>query len=104
MRHMFFNFQGNAVFGVLAFLGFGFLELVAGVTALVLFARRRRRAAGRVVVSAAAAAGLYAAVLLVFSLASREQVAGRGDEKYFCEVDCHLAYSVVDVRKSKSLG
>ena len=104
MRHMFFNFQGNAVFGVLAFLGFGFLELVAGVTALVLFARRKRRAARRVVIVSGASAGLYAAVLLVFSLASREQVAGRGDEKYFCEVDCHLAYSVVDVRKSKSLG
>ena len=104
MRHMFFNFQGNAVFGVLAFLGFGFLELVAGVTALVLFARRKRRAARRVVIVSGASAGLYAAVLLVFSLASREQVAGRGDEKYFCEVDCHLAYSVVEVRESKSLG
>jgi len=104
MRHVFFNFQGNAVFGVLAFLGFGLLESLAAVTVLVLFARRKRRPARRVVVAAAAAAGLYAAVLLVFSLVSREQVAGRGDEKYFCEVDCHLAYSVADVRESKSVG
>jgi len=104
MRHVFFNFQGNAVLGVLAFLGFGFAEFLAVVTAVVLFARRRRRAARRVLVGAIVGAGLYAAALLAFSLTSRDQVAERGEEKYFCEVDCHLAYSVVDVRESKSLG
>ena len=31
-------------------------------------------------------------------------MATTGEEKYFCEVDCHLAYSVVDVRQSKVLG
>src|SRR6266849_4116191 len=56
MRHVFFNFQGNAVLGVLAFLGFGFAEFIAVVTALVLFARRRRRAARRVLAGAAVAA------------------------------------------------
>jgi hypothetical protein len=104
MRHVFFNFQGNAVFGVLAFLGFGFAEFLAVVTALVLSARRKRRAARRVVAGAVVGAGLYAAVLLAFAVTSREQVAERGEEKYFCEVDCHLAYSVADVRESKSLG
>jgi hypothetical protein len=104
MNHVYFNFQGNAVLGVLAFLGFGFAEFLAVVTALVLFARRKRRAARRVLIGALAAAGLYVAVLLSFSLASREQLAKRAEEKYFCEVDCHLAYSVVDVRESKSLG
>jgi hypothetical protein len=104
MRHVFFNFQGNAVLGVLAFLGFGFAEFIAVVTALVLFARRRRRAARRVLAGAVVGAGLYAAVLLAFSLTSRDQVAERGEEKYFCEVDCHLAYSVADVTRSKSLG
>src|SRR5438309_2298154 len=49
MRHVFFNFQGNAVFGVVAFLGFGLLESLAAVTVLVLFARRKRRPARRVV-------------------------------------------------------
>jgi len=104
MRHVFFNFQGNAVLGVLAFLGFGFAEFIAVVTALVLFARRRRRAALRVLAGAVVGAGLYAAVLLAFSLTSRDQVAERGEEKYFCEVDCHLAYSVADATRSKSLG
>jgi hypothetical protein len=104
MRHVFFNFQGNAVLGVLAFLGFGFAEFLALVTAVVLFARRRRRAARRILAGAVVGAGLYAAALLAFSLTSRDQVAERGEEKYFCEVDCHLAYSVVDVRVSKSVG
>ena len=104
MRHVFFNFQGNAVLGVLAFLGFGFAEFLAVVTAVVLFARRSHRAARRVLVGAVVGASLYAAALLAFSLTSRDQVAERGEEKYFCEVDCHLAYSVVDVRESKSLG
>jgi hypothetical protein len=104
MRHVFFNFQGNAVLGVLAFLGFGFAEFLALVTAVVLFARRRRRAARRILAGAVVGAGLYAAALLAFSLTSRDQVAERGEEKYFCEVDCHLAYSVVDVRVTKSVG
>ncbi len=26
------------------------------------------------------------------------------DEKYFCEVDCHLAYSVTGVTQTKTLG
>jgi hypothetical protein len=104
MRHVFFNFQGNAVLGILAFLGFGFVEFLAVLTALVLFARRRGRAARRVLAGALAAAGLYVAVLLAFSVASRDQVAERGEEKYFCEADCHLAYSVVDVRESKNVG
>jgi hypothetical protein len=104
LRNVYFNFQGNAVLGVLAFLGFGFAEFLAVVTALVLFARRKRRAARRVLVEALAAGALYAAVVLAFSLTSRDQIAERTEEKYFCEVDCHLAYSVTDVRESKSLG
>lgn len=103
-HHVFFNFQGNAVAAVLGFLAFGFVEGVAGLAAAVLFATGKRRAAAGVVLGAAGLAALYSTVLLAFSLASREQVAARGDEKYFCEVDCHLAYSVVDVRQTKVLG
>ena len=29
---------------------------------------------------------------------------GPGEEKHFCEVDCHLAYSVVGVQKTRTLG
>ena len=103
-HHVFFNFQGNAVAAVLALLGFGAVESLAGLSAVTLFIVGRKRAALLVAGGAAGLAVLYGAVLLAFSLASREQVAAPGDEKYFCEVDCHLAYSVVDLRQAKALG
>jgi hypothetical protein len=49
-------------------------------------------------------AGLYLVVLLIFSFASSEKLLARGEEKHFCEIDCHLAYSVTDVRETKTLG
>ena len=104
MPHVFFNFQGNAVAAVLGFLGFVVLEGVAGLAAIALFARGKRRSAAGVLAAAGAVAAVYGVVLLLFSLTSREQVAAPGEEKYFCEVDCHLAYSVTRVRQAKSLG
>jgi hypothetical protein len=44
--------------------------------------------------------GLYLLLLLVFSIFSRERTLARGEEKYFCEIDCHLAYSIADLRWS----
>jgi hypothetical protein len=49
-------------------------------------------------------AGLYLVCLLIFSFASGEKVLARGQEKHFCEIDCHLAYSISDVRETKTLG
>jgi hypothetical protein len=49
-------------------------------------------------------AGAYLAAILIFSLASHEKVLARGEEKHFCEIDCHLAYSVANTRQSKTLG
>jgi hypothetical protein len=43
-------------------------------------------------------AALFAAGLLALSLHSEDKTLSLGDRKYFCEVDCHLAYSVEDVR------
>lgn len=39
-------------------------------------------------------AGGYAGVLVVMSLLSREVVLPPGARKYFCELDCHIGYSV----------
>jgi hypothetical protein len=33
--------------------------------------------------------------MLLFSVASQTVVLASGQEKYFCELDCHIAYSVV---------
>lgn len=46
----------------------------------------------------------YGATVLAASLASRDVTLTPGQEKYFCEVDCHLAYAVTDVRQSKVIG
>jgi hypothetical protein len=60
----------------------------------------RRPAAAFVAVIA-----IYFAILLTFSFASREKTLARGEEKYFCEIDCHLAYSIQGVeRASTTMG
>lgn len=41
---------------------------------------------------------LYTLMLAGLSLASRDQILSRGQEKYFCEIDCHIAYSVEGVK------
>jgi hypothetical protein len=41
---------------------------------------------------------LYVALLIGFSAASHATTLARGQEKYFCEFDCHLAYSIVDAK------
>jgi hypothetical protein len=45
---------------------------------------------------------LYFCLLYGFAWKSKEKTLARGAEKYFCELDCHLAYSVVGVEKEKS--
>ena len=46
----------------------------------------------------AAGAAVYGGLLVGFSLVSHERILAQGQEKYFCEIDCHLAYSVVRVK------
>lgn len=79
---------------VLAFLGTvggtGLLLLVA-VWALV---RRQDRAWKLAMIGAASLAAAYATALLGVAAASRDRVLAAGEEKYFCEIDCHLAYHV----------
>ncbi len=103
MQH-FFNFQGSVVFGVLAFLGTCFALLVATVTIIYLLATRRHQLSKRILKLTLVGVGLYLGTLLAFSVTSREQLLGLHEEKYFCEVDCHLAYSVINVTKTKTLG
>lgn len=98
------NVNLAAPVGVLGFLCACLVLLVLGlVAAHALVVRRFGRA--RVTLSALGfVLALYFGLMLVMSLASGEKVLARGEEKYFCEVDCHLAYSVVDVTRAKSIG
>jgi hypothetical protein len=83
-----------AVLGFLSACGGLFLGLAAGL--IFWFARKPKFAR----VTGLAIAGLaivYLGLLVGFSTGSRATTLARGQEKYFCEIDCHLAYSIVDV-------
>jgi hypothetical protein len=98
------NVNLAAPVGVLGFLGACFVLVVLGLLAMFGLAFRRF---GRVKLALSALAAVliaYFALMLVFSLASSEKVLARGEEKHFCEIDCHLAYSVADVRRTRTLG
>ncbi len=86
-----------------------FLAAAAGVVlslsaaAIAWFARKPKfaRACLRTLSAGAAA---YALLLLGFSLSSHTRVLSPSQEKYFCEIDCHLAYSLLDVKTEPAAG
>jgi len=82
-----------AVLGFLAAIGGLFLAVAA---ALIFWFARKPKFARITAIVAGAAAIIYLALLLSFSAASHETALAHGQEKYFCEIDCHLAYSVLD--------
>src|ERR1700735_546346 len=55
-------------------------------------------------IAAALLVMVYGIALLGASAASREWALSPGEEKYFCEIDCHLAYSVAGVQKAQTIG
>lgn len=112
--------QLTAVFGFLAFAG-TFLTLVGVVAAIATIRLAGEERLSRVASGASAwlfgGRGLaqklavialiliagYSSTLLAASVVSRERILSSGEEKYFCEIDCHLAYSVVGVERTKTL-
>jgi hypothetical protein len=93
------NLNFSAPAAVLAFLGaFGALAL-GSIAALVALFLKKPHAARFLGLGLGAGSAFYALLLLGFSLGSHEATLGRGEEKYFCEIDCHLAYSVTDVQR-----
>lgn len=93
-----------APIGVMALLGTGFLLIVAMLALIRSLLVRKRRRVRLVLLAMLVIAAVYVAAILIFSLASHEKVLARGEEKHFCEIDCHLAYSVVGIRQSKTLA
>lgn len=100
---MYTNVNLAAPVGALAFLGIGLLLFVVVVALIYSVVTKKFRLTKFALVTIALVAGLYLAVLLTFSFVSSEKVIARGEEKHFCEIDCHLAYSVTDVRETKTL-
>jgi hypothetical protein len=84
-----------AVVGFLAACGGSFVA--AAAVLIFWFARKPKfvRVAGTAV---GIGSVLYFGLLLGFSAGSHDRALALGHEKYFCEIDCHLAYAVVDVK------
>jgi hypothetical protein len=94
-----FNFQGSVMLSVMAFAGTVLLLFALACVAGYLAARGRMTGASRVAWAAAGVAGIYALALVGFSAAAKGQEVAAGGWKYFCELDCHLAYSVAGVER-----
>jgi hypothetical protein len=98
------NVNLSAPIGAIALLGTGFLLFVSALVLIQSLIARKHGRAKFVGLAMLLIAGAYLAAILIFSLASHEKVLARGEEKHFCEIDCHLAYSVANTRQSKTLG
>jgi len=79
----------------MAFLGTGLLLACLAVGAGVALAGRRRRLAAILGLAGTGVAALYAVGLAGGAVVSRERTLAAGERKYFCEIDCHIAYEVV---------
>jgi hypothetical protein len=89
---------------VLLFLG---TLLITGVSFLVLFYGAARRSSFFAKLGAAAVFTIIAGYLILLvgvSFASTEKVLPAGGWKYFCEIDCHIAYSIIGVQTAEALG
>jgi hypothetical protein len=89
---------------VLMFLGAVFVTGVGVAVLLVGTISRSMRLARIGAGTAIAVAACYMLLLCGVSLASHETVLSPGGWKYFCELDCHIAYSVDGVESTRSIG
>ncbi len=101
---MYTNGNFDAHLAALMFLGtLGLLFLLAVVTLAFGFVGSRRWVPYPLLAIAALLAA-YGLLLAAFSFTSYDRTVARGDEKYFCEMDCHIAYSVVSVQCARTIG
>jgi hypothetical protein len=100
---MYRNVNLDAHLSALIFLGSAALLIFLLVSILIVFFWRRPWVRYCVTALATLLIG-YGVLLLAFSIVSRERTLAVGEEKYFCELDCHLAYSVQKVERTKQIG
>jgi hypothetical protein len=94
-----FNFQGSAMLSVMAFAGTVLLLFGLACVTGYLWLKGRTFAARRVALAGGAIAGIYALALIGSSAAAGGRDVAAGGWKYFCELDCHLAYSIARVER-----
>jgi YHS domain-containing protein len=89
---------------LLLFLGCVFLISVSVVIALIsALARSWNWTKASLAVAVAGGCG-YVVFLLGTGIVSRAKTLAPGEWKYFCEEDCHIAYSITDVRRVDSVA
>jgi hypothetical protein len=110
-----------AAFGTLAFLGTVLVMVasIVGIFGAKLIGEKRlvrfsawctdwlfggRGLVAKIFVTAAVLVLGYSATLVGVSLVSQEWTLSPGAEKYFCEIDCHLGYSVTDAKTAATIG
>src|SRR5271155_3455571 len=98
------NMNFPAPLAVMAFLAAAAGLFLALASAAIAWFARKPKLARPFLLAVFAGAAPYAGLLFVFSLASRPHLLTRTQEKYFCEIDCHLAYSLVDVKTEPAAG
>jgi hypothetical protein len=98
------NEQGRTILQVLSFLAtIGVVGI--GVLATVAFAIAARPRIARLTMGfTLAAVAAYGVALVSAGALSREHVLGPSESKVFCEIDCHLAYSVPRTRLTPTIG
>jgi hypothetical protein len=87
----------------LLFLGTVLVIFICLVVAIIAAFRKMSRIAEFAAGGAALTVIGYSAVLFGVALATRDQTLPPGNWKYFCEVDCHIAYSVDSVQEASTL-
>ena len=100
---MYTNGNLDAHLAALLFLGMLALTVALVIATVVLFFRGRPLARYTLLATGVLLAS-YAAALGLFSWASYDRTVKRGDEKFFCGLDCHIAYSVQNVERIKTIG
>ncbi len=89
---------------VLAFLGTGFLTAALLAAAAIFALAGRAPLARRLLLGSTVLPAAYAAALFGLGTAARERTVPRGGEKFFCEIDCHVGYSVAAFVESAESG
>jgi len=95
------NFESHLA--ALLFLGTLGLLLLLAAAMMVTFFWRRAWLRYLLLAIATLLAG-YALLLAAFSCTSCDRTVARGDEKFYCGMDCHIAYAVQNVEGMKILG
>lgn len=98
--HLASNLNFPAPFAVLGFLAAAGGLIVGTAAILIFWFARKPKIARGIAIAAMCCLSIYLTMLIGFSAASHTRTLAQGQEKYFCEIDCHLAYSVVDVKET----